>query len=92
MFSRTCAPVVAPALQLLSSSADGLLKLWSVKSTECLNTFDEHEDKVRTMMVVHAAHARSERPQSAIWYLLVLLYGFCFMSCCGSSAVGTCGC
>ena len=67
--SRTFAPVMAPALQLLSSAADGLLKLWSVKSTECLNTFDEHEDKVRTMMVAHAAHAESERPQSATWYL-----------------------
>ena len=34
------------AVQLVSSGADGLLKLWNVRSTECLNTFDAHEDKV----------------------------------------------
>jgi U3 small nucleolar RNA-associated protein 13 len=33
-------------VQLLSSGADGLVKLWNVRSTECLNTFDGHEDKV----------------------------------------------
>ena len=33
-------------VQLVSSGADGLLKLWNVRSTECLNTFDAHEDKV----------------------------------------------
>ena len=48
---------MAPAVQLLSSGADGLLKLWSVKSTECLNTFDEHEDKVGTILIAHAALA-----------------------------------
>lgn len=26
--------------------ADGLLKLWTVKSNECIATYDEHEDKV----------------------------------------------
>lgn len=30
----------------MSSGADGLLKLWSVRTTECVNTFDEHEDRV----------------------------------------------
>ena len=34
------------ALQLVSSGADGLLKLWSVGSSECINTFDAHEGKV----------------------------------------------
>ena len=65
MSSRTFTPVMAPALQLLSSGADGLLKLWSVKSTECLNTFDEHEDKVGTLMMAHAAPAAKEGSQSA---------------------------
>lgn len=32
--------------QLLSSGADGLLKLWSVRTAECTATFDAHEDKV----------------------------------------------
>lgn len=38
-------------MQLLSSGADGLVKLWNVRSTECLNTFDGHEDKVWAMTV-----------------------------------------
>ena len=38
-------------LQLLSSGADGLVKLWNVRTTECLNTFDGHEDKVWAMAV-----------------------------------------
>lgn len=38
-------------LQLLSSGADGLVKLWHVRSTECLNTFDGHEDKVWALTV-----------------------------------------
>jgi U3 small nucleolar RNA-associated protein 13 len=33
-------------MQLYSSGADGLFKLWTVKSNECVGTFDEHEDKV----------------------------------------------
>lgn len=34
------------AVQVLSGGADGLLKMWNVASGECVNTFDEHEDKV----------------------------------------------
>jgi len=34
-------------MQVLSAGADGLLKLWSVRSGECVATFDEHADKVR---------------------------------------------
>ena len=30
----------------MSSGADGLLKLWSVRSSECVATFDAHEGKV----------------------------------------------
>ena len=37
-------------LQLLSSGGDGLLKLWSVRTAECINTFDEHEGKVRPVV------------------------------------------
>ena len=39
-------PPPLPPLPPLSG-ADGLLKLWNVKGSECLNTFDAHEDKVR---------------------------------------------
>ena len=30
----------------MSAGADGLLKLWSVRSSECTTTLDAHEDKV----------------------------------------------
>lgn len=28
------------------SGADGLVKLWTVKSNDCIATYDHHEDKV----------------------------------------------
>jgi U3 small nucleolar RNA-associated protein 13 len=33
-------------LQLMTSGADGLLKLWNVKDAECVNTFDAHTQKI----------------------------------------------
>ncbi len=33
-------------MQLVSTGADGLVKLWGVRSAECTATFDEHEGKV----------------------------------------------
>ena len=37
---------VNAGLQILSSSADGLIRLWSIRSGECENVFDKHQDKV----------------------------------------------
>ena len=34
-------------MQLLSTGADALMKLWSVRTSECTATFDAHEGKVR---------------------------------------------
>ena len=34
------------ALQILSAGADGLVKLWNARTSECMNTFDEHEDRI----------------------------------------------
>lgn len=31
---------------LFLSGSDGLVKLWTIKSNECVKTFDEHQDKV----------------------------------------------
>ena len=31
--------------QLISTASDGLVKLWSISNNECVNTFDEHDDK-----------------------------------------------
>ena len=37
--------------QLVSSASDGLLKLWNIKTSECVGTFDEHEDKAWALTV-----------------------------------------
>ena len=37
---------VNAGLQILSSSADGLIRLWSIRNGECENVFDKHQDKV----------------------------------------------
>ena len=36
-------------LQLFSAGSDGQCKIWNVKKSTCLNTFDEHEDKIWAM-------------------------------------------
>ena len=36
---------------MLSAGADGLVKLWGVRTSECVATFDEHEAKVWAMHV-----------------------------------------
>jgi len=36
---------------MISSGSDGLLKLWNIKSNECVATFDNHEDKVWALTV-----------------------------------------
>ncbi len=33
-------------LQLLSAGADGLIKLWTIKTNECVDTYEAHSDKV----------------------------------------------
>ena len=39
-------PIACVCAQLVSSGADGLLKLWHARSSECTATFDTHEGKV----------------------------------------------
>ena len=31
---------------MVSSSSDGLLKIWNIKTNDCLNKYDEHTDKI----------------------------------------------
>lgn len=31
---------------VITSGSDGLIKLWNIKSSECVKTLDAHEDKV----------------------------------------------
>ncbi len=37
--------------QALTCGADGLVKLWNVRSAECVATFDEHSDKIWALAV-----------------------------------------
>ena len=38
-------------MQLLSGAADGLIRLWTIRSGECENTFDLHTDRVWAIAV-----------------------------------------
>ena len=38
--------IILGRMQLVSTGADTLMKLWSVKTSECTATFDAHEGKV----------------------------------------------
>lgn len=42
---------VTRGTQIISCGADGLVKLWTVKSNECVATYDHHEDKVWALVV-----------------------------------------
>ena len=37
---------ITAGLQLLSCGSDGVIKLWNIKTNECVNTFDNHEDRI----------------------------------------------
>ena len=37
-------------MQLLSTAGDGVMKLWTIKTNECVNTFDGHDAKVKLYM------------------------------------------
>lgn len=36
----------AAGTQAISAGADGLVKVWSIKTAECINTLDNHEDRI----------------------------------------------
>lgn len=37
--------------QMLSTASDGLLKLWNVRTHQCCQTYDEHEDRAWALAV-----------------------------------------
>lgn len=37
--------------QLLSTATDGLVKLWNVRTRQCCQTYDEHEDRAWALAV-----------------------------------------
>jgi len=36
-------------MQLITSGGDGLLKLWNIKTSECVSTLHQHESHVWTL-------------------------------------------
>eukprot|EP00658_Telonema_sp_P-2_P001115 TRINITY_DN10421_c0_g1_i3.p1 TRINITY_DN10421_c0_g1~~TRINITY_DN10421_c0_g1_i3.p1 ORF type:complete len:295 (-),score=82.73 TRINITY_DN10421_c0_g1_i3:296-1180(-) len=46
---------ITAGMQMVSTGGDGLFKVWTIKSNECVNTFDQHTDKIWAM-AVHPDH------------------------------------
>uniref|UniRef100_A0AAX7UBY3 Transducin (beta)-like 3 n=1 Tax=Astatotilapia calliptera TaxID=8154 RepID=A0AAX7UBY3_ASTCA len=42
---------VSRGTQLLTSGSDGLVKLWTIKTNECVKTLDAHQDKVFPLLM-----------------------------------------
>jgi len=40
------AEFISEGMQLVTAGADGLLKLWSIKTSECTATFDDHDGRI----------------------------------------------
>lgn len=51
---------VSAGAQLVSGGADGLLKVWTVRSDECEATLDAHTDKVWALTTAKAPRRRRE--------------------------------
>lgn len=58
--SVLCCQFLSRGLQVASGSADGLVRLWDVRSGECVNTFDRHEDKIWALAVPPEEEAEDE--------------------------------
>jgi len=46
VYSEVCALLFFNVLYFSSSGSDGLVKLWTIKTNECVKTLDAHQDKV----------------------------------------------
>ena len=53
-------------MQLASSASDGLLKLWNVRTDECIATMDNHTDKVSSVVNIVLILSNSQ-----VWALAV---------------------
>jgi WD40 repeat protein len=51
-------------MQLVTSAADGLVKLWNIKDEECVKTLDNHEDKVSAATSEHGFSLMTRSGQS----------------------------
>ncbi|KAG5188335.1 hypothetical protein JKP88DRAFT_267609 [Tribonema minus] len=51
---------VSGGAQLLSGGADGLVKLWTIRTSECEGTFDRHNDRAWAMALIKKTHNKSD--------------------------------
>ena len=47
-------------MQLISGSSDGLIRLWTIRSGECENTFDSHTDRVWAIATMNITSNHTE--------------------------------
>jgi U3 small nucleolar RNA-associated protein 13 len=40
------AEFISQGMQLITAGADGLLKLWNIKTSECMTTLDDHDGRI----------------------------------------------
>jgi FOG: WD40 repeat len=40
------AEFISQGMQLVTTGADGLLKLWNISTSECTATFDDHDGRI----------------------------------------------
>ena len=44
-------------MQLMSSATDGLVKLWNIRTTDCVQTMDNHDAKVWSIDMIRKHEA-----------------------------------
>nr|CAD7264084.1 unnamed protein product [Timema shepardi] len=68
------AEFLSRGMQLITTGADGLLKLWSIKSSECVATFDHHNARVWALAGRREidTYVSRERERESCCYLLKL--------------------
>jgi WD40 repeat protein len=72
-------------MQLLSGAADGLIRLWTIRSGECENTFDLHSDRVWAIAVGSASTTPGKIESSSTFSLLITLLSTLLYCACMSS-------
>jgi U3 small nucleolar RNA-associated protein 13 len=52
---------LSTGLQLVSSGADGLIKLWTIRTNECETTMDGHSDKVWALDLAYGGNVSTRK-------------------------------
>jgi len=61
-------------MQLVSASADGLIKLWTVRNGECENTFDSHKEKIWALATDPNPLSKQVIDASLMFYVILFIY------------------